>query len=449
MKTVYKMILIGLMVIGAGIFGYIAGLDILFHGKPTIDGKIKGFEWRDADHKIGFWLNLNNSIDTSTGTNNIDCYNYLYVGEDKNNYYIGVDLCGDRTNNIEGEWIGLYLANNLPSYTNEFALYAMQNYGFENIEFNVSNGQPVSENIDDSFSIFDSSYEVPIIDNADDIEISLGNSEGEINYMWDFEGQRLVLNSEQVNPAGGYPEAEYAVMDFSVNITDKMPDGFESLCASYLNRIDINFQIGCDLEVTTFESQDDDFAEKMQVALMIHDGMHFDISDLEYASADKRAWAWNSASTVSRDETIVFGDYNDTTGMLYFSLLCQNALNSTDDTSFEIFIERMSLDIYFNNIMLNNYWDTSVSSSNYEISYTFDKSPNCEIAHRMFEYRVSKSEFPSNTNKLFVFLAGYGTAAVEGSDFWTFPIDGLSTYNTFPENTENFLELPMGKNVLD
>ena len=57
----------------------------------------------------------------------------------------------------------------------------------------------------------------------------------------------------------------------------------------------------------------------------------------------------------------------------------------------------------------------------------------CEEEHRMFEIRISKSEFPELTDDmLFVNVGGYGTMSFEDSDYWMYPQSDLNVYSGSP-----------------
>ena len=71
----------------------------------VIDGVINEAEWADGDWKVGFYLN----IDDVFNPPDKDGYNYMYLGEDVSNFYIGLDLCSDQTGDPTDEWVGVWL----------------------------------------------------------------------------------------------------------------------------------------------------------------------------------------------------------------------------------------------------------------------------------------------------------------------------------------------------
>ena len=78
----------------------------------VIDGVINEAEWADKDWKIGFYLD----IDEVFNPPDTDGWNYLYLGEDVSNLYIGLDLCSDQTADLTDEWIGVWLNINNRSF---------------------------------------------------------------------------------------------------------------------------------------------------------------------------------------------------------------------------------------------------------------------------------------------------------------------------------------------
>ncbi len=59
----------------------------------TIDGVINETEWEGLDWKVPFYLD----IDDAGNPPDTDGFNYLYLGEDLSNLYIGLDLASDKT----------------------------------------------------------------------------------------------------------------------------------------------------------------------------------------------------------------------------------------------------------------------------------------------------------------------------------------------------------------
>ena len=63
-----------------------------------VDGTITEPEWDGLDWKVPFFLD----IDDAGNPPDTDGYNYLYLGEDLTNIYVGLDLCSDKTGGTNG-----------------------------------------------------------------------------------------------------------------------------------------------------------------------------------------------------------------------------------------------------------------------------------------------------------------------------------------------------------
>jgi len=57
----------------------------------VVDGIINEAEWTDGDWKVEFYLNIDDAFNPPDKDGN----NYMYLGEDVTNFYIGLDLCSD------------------------------------------------------------------------------------------------------------------------------------------------------------------------------------------------------------------------------------------------------------------------------------------------------------------------------------------------------------------
>ncbi len=80
----------------------------------VIDGVINEAEWADRDWKINFTLD----IDDVFNPPDKDGYNYMYLGEDYTNFYVGLDLISDQTGDPTDEWVGIWMNVNNRSFDN-------------------------------------------------------------------------------------------------------------------------------------------------------------------------------------------------------------------------------------------------------------------------------------------------------------------------------------------
>ena len=90
---------------------------------------------------IDFYLDVDNTPDYN-GKINIDGENVLYVGEDLNNLYLALDLCGDRSDNETSEWIGVWLNTVNRTFDNYFDWVTFFDNGVETLLHDVEENQP-------------------------------------------------------------------------------------------------------------------------------------------------------------------------------------------------------------------------------------------------------------------------------------------------------------------
>ena len=111
MKTTYKLhtllvivtafILASSMFIGSNTIGFDAATDpsrnnSFIPSAITVDGNLSTGEWADAAYVEEWYMDADEE--------NTDGNNYMYLTEDADNVYIGLDLCSDTTNNGTDEW---------------------------------------------------------------------------------------------------------------------------------------------------------------------------------------------------------------------------------------------------------------------------------------------------------------------------------------------------------
>jgi len=103
----------------------------------VIDGTITEAEWDGLDWKVPFFLD----IDDVGNPPDTDGYNYMYLGEDLTNLYIGLDLCSDKTGGTNGEWISVWLNTNDRSFSGLFEWESYFDNGIESIVYDVEMDQ--------------------------------------------------------------------------------------------------------------------------------------------------------------------------------------------------------------------------------------------------------------------------------------------------------------------
>jgi hypothetical protein len=403
---------------------------------PTIDGDYKEDEWSMMKHyNYPFWLDVNNTIDPECGIANVDGWNYISVGADDNYYYIGLDLCSDRTNNTNGEWIAYYLANRLPEfgmtgYSANFPMHAMRDAGGEWIDYDVENESEFNRSIDiKPFNVYHG--DIPIVEPHDNVTLRSGSTTDGYTEYWTSDDINYTMKSETgsdiYNGIAGIMTGEQVTWEIAINVSSKFPRGYESLFLGNMTTLDVDIEIGGNLtSVDHLMFSQNTTADEIVVWLQANT-MYKNVSDPTFVNGANGHWVpFNANDESIHSLTFNPSIVNSTTGMLYLTLVCYNELNSTNATAFEIYVDKFTLAM--NTRGYGDYHDTTVNSSNYDLAWSFGTSPNCGVLHRMFELRVSRSEFPVTTNdELYLFIAGYGTMAFEDVDYWIYPysLDGM------------------------
>jgi hypothetical protein len=117
-------------------------------------------------------------------------------------------------------------------------------------------------------------------------------------------------------------------------------------------------------------------------------------------------------------------------------------VNATHANDFSIDLDKMFLNIRTQG--LGSVVGTSLETTSYDIAYSYGPSDNCDEDHRMFEFKVAKSEFPDLDDDFFYLsISGYGTMAIEGTNWWVYPnsaynYPALFNYATSQEHFQTF-----------
>ncbi|MHA1503535.1 MAG: hypothetical protein ACTSSB_17025, partial [Candidatus Heimdallarchaeota archaeon] len=191
MKKIIAAIAVILVVSGSFLMlGFLWGNDFQFTDKPkqitpTLDGVINHKEWKRANYyNIPFYLDVDNSIDPVEGKRNVDGWNYLSVGEDDNYYFVALDLCSDRTNNLDGEWISYFMANRMPEISSsKLAFQSLVDYGYEYLYYNVSGDVPYNNSVN-SFPFTTNFNDIPFVPEYDYMEVLYGETSDNYLDFW-------------------------------------------------------------------------------------------------------------------------------------------------------------------------------------------------------------------------------------------------------------------------
>ncbi|TFG16496.1 MAG: hypothetical protein EU530_11750 [Promethearchaeota archaeon] len=392
-----------------------------------LDGIIHQDEWEGATYNIPFYLDVDNHIDPLVNISNVDGFNFISIGEDENYYYVGLDLCSDRTNNMEGEWISLGIGNRLPKYGGKMAFYALEDYGFEYLMYNVSQNQVFEHQVILSGGI-DSYYDIPFVPEYDSYEARRGELEGDYRDIWDiddfdtfFDIEDVVTLSSVYCENTSFLEAgDYVIVDFAVNVSKMLPTYNATELLPTITDFDMNYDIMGNVSASSLSSIYNETVDTIYYTVLEHGPMPGVFENISYISEKNNHSFTNNGyfSYISTD--FEESSINLTNGMFYFSILGYNPENQTDPTAFELYLNRISFKFTMDAVETTK--GTSISSENYELAFSYGISENCFEEHRMFEFKVAKSEFPNVEDEmLYVNVAGYGTMSMEGTNWWIYP----------------------------
>jgi hypothetical protein len=386
---------------------------------PTIDGIIEKREWvRSTYYNLPFYLDVDNSIDPLEGLSNVDDWNYIHVAEDENYYYIALDLCSDRTNNLEDEWISFFLANRMPEIQgSNLALHSLVDYGFEYVYYNVSGDVvfPDAQYVGFGFNDF---YDIPIVPETDLMYTIYGNTSSSYLDFWNTNDNRnFTIESFFTDPVGSWADGDYIDYQFGIDIDEKMPNIDTSTFMSAITDMDLTMMITGNLTSDPYDHISE--ADEIWCSVFQHGPMPSDHSDPLFDLVFNTI-SFPANSYVYRTVDLDHSGINNTDGMFYFTIHCWNENNLTDPSAYELYIDNLNL-----HIRTDNYGTTigsTITPTNYDIKWSYGPSVNCAENHRQFEFRVAKSEFPNLADDmLYLCVAGYGTMLLVGTDFWQYP----------------------------
>lgn len=353
----------------------------------VIDGTINEAEWSDSDWKVEFYLN----IDDVFNPPDTDGYNYLYLGEDLDYLYIGLDLCSDQTGGEIGEWLGVWLNTNnrFFNYTSTPTWESYINDGAEALLHDVEN--------DDVYPFFSNNLNGiggMDINNDNEYDPVLGIVEG--NYtLFDWAGDEY-FNITSVPNLGDHQ----IWVDFSIDVSEWFTN-FPELFASAIQ--DISFQW-----------------LKTRVNTTI---------------TDQKIILWYNNGTWNKDDPKQVFEINDDTGWLSESFgygvgnlttdhKLQFSLYGNHSAPFMTQFEALEFTMWVNstNTKLGALGTPFSSISNYQIEWAFGPSANNASNHRMFEIKIPKNELEhyDADGDLGIMVGGYGTMSFPKELYWVY-----------------------------
>ncbi|KKN08289.1 hypothetical protein LCGC14_1058210 [marine sediment metagenome] len=351
----------------------------------VMDGVIEEDEWSDADWKVGFYLD----IDDVGNPPDTDGMNYMYLGEDEHNLYLGLDLCSDKTVGTTDEWIGAWLITNNRSFTDVETWVSYLDDGTESLLHDVENDVP--------YPYF--------------LNVSLGGSgvfpksDNQYTAIWgSVEGDYSLLNQSGGQPTFNLTSAPYLAghrvqVDFSIDIKDYY-DYFKELYANATVKV----------RVTTYGKVDTNISDN-EITFWYSNGTMNENDPLQ-------TYSINNGTSLSFDTGTMLAGNLTSDNKMQFSIIAGHS------SPFKIQLVSMSFGIFHldRNTKLGALSDPYSSISNYQIEWGFGPSPNNATDHRMYEIKIPKSElehYDSNAD-LGIIIGGYGTMSFANKNYWAF-----------------------------
>ena len=377
-----------------------------------LDGIINQAEWANATHVAEFYMDLENT------DNNVDTYNYLYLGEDEDNLYIGIDLCGDQSNNTAGEWVSAFLNTNKSTFAGTADWEKAINNGAESLIYDVENNKTW-----DYFTNIINPTNPKQYSNENITSVYGSTSGSQSDMQFNSDTNFFNITSIQNNTR------HIAWTDFEFNISEIFPLFSEEYFKS-ISYIRFNFYVRNNVSV----------------------------------DSQKMVFWYNNGTYNITDTSHVF-DINTGTSTIpeSFDFYPQNA-SQNETIKFSIFgnhsapflhqIDYLRATIYSNstNGAANIQYPYSSLKDNYILNWSFTPSSKNAANHRQFEFKIPKLELEGYTSneELGIIVGGYGTAGFENLDYWVysnfisgFMHESYTAYRYFSMDTTDVSEISL------
>jgi hypothetical protein len=341
----------------------------------VIDGVISPNEWDGAENITKWFMDAD--------PENYDGFNYIYLAEDGNYLYLGLDLVSDQTNDEVGEWVGLWLNTN-----NTFLDDLNQNIGFKNWYDKLDRGFEsliIDVENNQTMPFFTSGYgtEYFEIRSLSDLNVISGSFNGILDDIIWWDSLDATITSEY---NGSFHVSR---LDINFDLKDYF-DIFPELFIDTVQSGKINCRISNNISLT-------------EHYLSIRDSS----GNLLISSSDHTKSIPSGTVEFSVDITALPGNFTQD-DVVQFSLI------GIDDVPFETYIDFISFEPVRSDVsFLAGGWLEYPYSSiqQYDVKWSFGASDNNATAHRMFEFKIPKNEldqYSQNTN-LGLMVGGYGT----------------------------------------
>ncbi len=350
----------------------------------VVDGVINEAEWADRDWKVKFHLD----IDDVFNPPDKDGYNYMYLGEDVSNFYVGLDLASDQTGDPTDEWVGVWLNVNNRSIDSHADWISLLNNGTESLLHDIENDKvfPFFRNQSGLYGGYD-------INNDGEYNAFYGTTQG--NYtLFDWDPVPYFNITSELNAGNNLTR-----LDFSVDIKEWF-SSFPEIYAAAVNEIKFELKSRSDTTLTdnklvfwynngTMNSND-----PLQTRT-INTGASFLVESFEYGPAN------------------LSSEY-----IMKFSILGDNNAPFTTQFEYLEFMIRYNHTNTHGGALMSAY----SSISNYNIEWSFGTSANNASDHRMIEISIPKSELEhyNASEEIGIIVGGYGTMSFPNEVFWVF-----------------------------
>lgn len=353
----------------------------------NLDGVINEAEWATANHKVEFWLNVDE--------NHKDGNNYLYLGEDRENLYLGLDLCSDNTTDETDEWIGLWLNTDNSKYSSTNEWEDKVDSGAESLIHDVQNDNNWPFFNESSSSLSQVTFNSKVND-ISEINLINGTLSGEISDLDSISDSYMELDSE-LNSSNHITR-----LDFELNVSKWFSDSvINDLYLENIREIGITLRSRTSTAITS-----------NKIVFWYNNGT-YNLNDPDQVVDINTGTSWYFDD--------IFGGNLTSNKILKFSIFGDHSSAFTYDLDYLVF------DIYTHHINypLNAGVIPYSSINGYEIRWSFGPSNNNASDHRMFEIKIPKSELSNyETNEeLGVMIGGYGTLAFDELGFWLYAIN--------------------------
>ncbi len=314
----------------------------------------------------------------------------MYLGEDADDLYIGLDLCSDQTGGTTGEWIGAWLITNNRTFTDVATWASYVDNGTESFLHDVEN--------DKVYPYF------------------LNTSGGGVGYFPKSDNQYTAIH--------GSIEGNYTLLDQS-----GLQPTFNMTSVPYNSdhRVQVDFSIDMKDYYTYFKELHANATVKVRISTY---------GKVNTTITDNEITVWYSNGTMDVNDPSQTYSINTGTSLVYDSEDF-NAGNLTSDNKiqfsfianhsspFKIQLEYLTfaifpLDINTKGGALSNPYS---SINNYQIEWGFGPSFNSNASdHRMYEIKIPKSELEhyDSDADLGIIIGGYGTMSFANKNYWAF-----------------------------